>query len=64
MVDFYENLWKKKLPKLEALRQAQLTMLREGIKRGLSLEDDRPADKNRRLPPYYWAAFELSGDWR
>ena len=33
MIDFYENLWKKKLPKLEALRQAQLTMMRDGIKR-------------------------------
>jgi CHAT domain-containing protein len=29
MEEFYTNLWKKKLPKLEALRQAQLTVLRE-----------------------------------
>ena len=29
MVEFYKNLWEKKLGKLEALRQAQLTMLRE-----------------------------------
>ena len=64
MVDFYENLWTKKLPKLECCCQAQLTMLREGIKRGLKLDDDQPPDKNRRLPPYYWAAFVLSGDWR
>jgi CHAT domain-containing protein len=27
MEEFYANLWKKKLPKLEALRQAQLTVL-------------------------------------
>jgi CHAT domain-containing protein/tetratricopeptide (TPR) repeat protein len=28
MEEFYNNLWTKKLPKLEALRQAQLTLLR------------------------------------
>jgi CHAT domain-containing protein len=27
MEEFYHNLWQKKLPKLEALRQAQLTVL-------------------------------------
>jgi hypothetical protein len=27
MEEFYTNLWQKKLPKLEALRQAQLTVL-------------------------------------
>ena len=27
MEQFYTNLWSKKLPKLEALRQAQLTVL-------------------------------------
>ncbi|MBS0266234.1 MAG: CHAT domain-containing protein [Planctomycetes bacterium] len=29
MTEFYRNLWEKKLPKLEALRQAQLKMLHE-----------------------------------
>jgi CHAT domain-containing protein len=28
MEEFYANLWHKKLPKLEALRQAQLSVLR------------------------------------
>jgi CHAT domain-containing protein len=69
MVDFYKNLWSKKLSRLEALRQAQLTMLREGIKRGLvkrglDLAPEQPADEQRRPPPFYWAAFVLSGDWR
>ncbi len=64
MIDFYENLWRKKMSKVEALRQAQLTMLREGIKRGLELPDDQPPDNAHRLPPYYWAPFVLSGDWR
>jgi len=63
MVDFYDNLWSKKLSKIEALRQAQLSLLHGGIKRGLTLDDDQPAAKHR-LPPYYWAAFVLAGDWR
>ena len=29
MDEFYQNLWQKKLPKLEALRQAQLTVLKQ-----------------------------------
>jgi tetratricopeptide (TPR) repeat protein len=63
MIDFYENLWAKKMSKVEALRAAQLTMLREGVKRGLDI-GPRPADENHRLPPWYWAGFVLSGDWR
>ena len=65
MSDYYDNLWRKKMPKLEALRAAQRTILEKGINRaGLSFRNDLPADANRRLPPYYWAAFVLSGDWR
>jgi CHAT domain-containing protein len=63
MIDFYENLWARKMSKLEALRAAQLEMLREGVKRGLDISE-RPADQNHRLPPWYWAGFVLSGDWR
>jgi CHAT domain-containing protein len=29
MEEFYQNLWQKRLPKLEALRQAQLTILKQ-----------------------------------
>lgn len=64
MEKFYANLWDKKQPrsKLEALRQAQIWMLREGPTRGIvRLEKDAGP---RRAPPYYWAAFVLSGDWR
>ncbi|HEV2970988.1 MAG TPA: CHAT domain-containing protein [Pirellulales bacterium] len=65
MIEMYENLWgEKKMSKLEALRQAQLSMLREGVKRGLDFKDDQPPNRDHRLPPYYWAAFVLSGDWR
>jgi CHAT domain-containing protein/Tfp pilus assembly protein PilF len=75
MVQFYDNLWRKKLPRLEALRQAQLWMLKEGdawmrqegINRGMidvKVPKERLAKDDGRLPPYYWAAFTLSGDWR
>jgi CHAT domain-containing protein/tetratricopeptide (TPR) repeat protein len=67
MVAFYEKLWdrKKPLPRLEAMREAQLVMLREGRKRVALREDlEKFKDKGTRLPPYYWAGFVLSGDWR
>jgi CHAT domain-containing protein/Tfp pilus assembly protein PilF len=65
MEGFYENLWDKKTSKLEALRQAQLAMLREGPQRGMAIvSKTKPTEKPRRSPPYYWAAFVLSGDWR
>ena len=79
MVEFYKNLWEKKLGKLEALRQAQLTMIREydpaiGQLRGpgaiqpvdpAKLATDRNSSRkmDEPLPPFYWAAFVLSGDW-
>jgi CHAT domain-containing protein len=77
MVRFYENLWKRKMTKLEALRETQLWMLQHGAEqpdirremaaRGLKeFTGDTPATatKDSRLPPYFWAAFVLSGDWR
>lgn len=88
MTEFYTNLWTEKLSRIEALRQAQLTMLRgyrpssEGLTlrgeitplhvnpRGLNEtappqdESALDADLRRPLPPFFWAAFSLSGDWR
>ncbi len=75
MTQFYTNLWQKKLPRLEALRQAQLWMLRhgeewmqnEGQSRGMvdvRVPAERLPIEDGRLAPYYWAAFVLSGDWR
>jgi CHAT domain-containing protein/Tfp pilus assembly protein PilF len=68
---FYEYLWQKKLSKLEALRQAQLALLRQGRKRGpgelVPLDPTAKAQAKpleARTPPLYWAAFVLSGDWR
>ena len=64
MQRFYENLWEKRMGKLAALREAQLWMLKEGRARGLIVEHDGDAAGSRRLPPHYWAAFVLAGDWR
>jgi len=64
MERFYENLWEKKLPKLEALRLAQLWMLNECPERGVTIEPETPATRKPRRSPYYWGGFVLSGDWR
>jgi CHAT domain-containing protein len=67
MVRFYRNLWgERPMSKLEALCEAQRWMLREGRDRGLVPEDETtgPGGRRRRVPPRYWAAFVLSGDWR
>ena len=70
MARFYDNLWQKKMSKLEALSKAQRWLLHDGPKqpgltRGLQLDGD-PDQSNGPglLPPFYWAAFVLSGDWR
>jgi CHAT domain-containing protein len=53
MEEFYTNLWKRKLPTLEALRQAQLTLLQEPqrvLQRRKQLGDDlAKAGKERDL---------------
>jgi CHAT domain-containing protein len=80
MVEFYKNLWQKKLGKLESLRQAQLTMIgqydpKAGQLRGpggaksadsgkLATAPEIKGKAQGPLPPFYWAAFVLSGDWR
>ena len=48
MAQFYDNMWHRNMSRLEALRQAQLHV--------------KTTDGYDR--PYYWAAFQLSGDWR
>jgi len=39
-------------------------MLREGRKRGVGRDAEKVPGGGARLPPMYWAAFVLSGDWR
>ncbi len=48
MKRFYQNLLKENLRPADALRKAQISMIKE------------PATQN----PFYWAAFTLQGDWR
>ena len=72
MTEFYRQLWKHRLGKAAAIRQTQLAMLENYDlstnslqTRGLTLlpnNEDRSISD--RLPPYYWAAFGLSGQWR
>jgi CHAT domain-containing protein len=53
MEEFYANLWGKKLPKLEALRQAQLVVLRNPGKvreRAQELEAEMRKAGVRRAP--------------
>ncbi len=77
MVEFYRNLFERKLSKLESLRQAQLWLLnnsdaiegRDLTTRGTigkvkPLAPNAPKDKQQRSLPAYWAAFQLSGDPR
>ncbi len=70
MARFYRNLWEKKMGKLDALLEAQRWMLSEGkshgdVQRGVRRVDlPDAAVVDGRLPPYFWAAFVLSGDWR
>ena len=60
MQRFYANLWDKQLSRLEALREAQLWMLKTSGK-AVDPQQSAPA---KRCSPHYWAAFTLSGDWR
>ncbi|MBY0228539.1 MAG: CHAT domain-containing protein, partial [Gemmataceae bacterium] len=69
MGDFYAQAWDGKTPMGEALGKAQLAMLfgktLEGKPRGAGKVPVKlPAGDGKRLPPFYWAAFVLSGDWR
>ena len=60
MEQFYANLWEKKMPKLEALRQAQLAVLndprlverqRAELKRGLGAQAEPLPEGGRIAPP-------------
>lgn len=69
MMRFYRNLWEKKMPKLEALREAQLWMITGA--RAAAQAGQKTADvtlDSERLPPMLlhpsiWAPFIMSGDW-
>ena len=61
MARFYENRLGKGMPALQALREAQLWVLNEGVKAGVLTEEPK---NGSRTPPLFWAAFVLAGDWR
>jgi CHAT domain-containing protein len=66
MSEFYRVAWDTDtiVSRAEALRRAQLSILKEGKRRGLGKKDEKLPKGETRLPPLYWAAFVLSGDWR
>jgi CHAT domain-containing protein/Tfp pilus assembly protein PilF len=66
MAEFYARAWDTKniISRAEALRQAQLMLLKEGRGRGIGKASEKVPKGETRLPPLYWAAFVLSGDWR
>lgn len=77
---FYTNVWTHKQSKLEALRNAQLEILNHYNEATRQLDRSQPVemklvpkkdpqmsksiDRSKRLSPRFWAAFQLSGDWR
>lgn len=82
MKRFYTNLWHRKMSKIDALRDAQLWLLKHpdelenlgvtNVRTRGSIEDlpapagTTPGSSARKLrsDPLFWAAFQLSGDWR
>jgi CHAT domain-containing protein/Flp pilus assembly protein TadD len=71
---FYRNLWEKKLPAAEALRQAQLALYRNpsavevARSRGVDFSESdlpkaeaQPAGQGKHSPTAHWAAFTFSG---
>jgi CHAT domain-containing protein/Tfp pilus assembly protein PilF len=69
MSEFYRVAWDPDsiVSRAEALRRAQLYVLKVGKRRGIGKEAEKlpkGAKEETRLPPLYWAAFVLSGDWR
>ncbi len=71
MERFYANLWGRGMTRAEALREAQLFVLNHGMRhpevvRGLTLPSGTTTMKAKdgRTPPFHWAAWVLSGDWR
>lgn len=59
MSEFYRKFNNPKVKKVEALRQAQLSLI-------YSLKNNPPIPELQQLPPhpYYWAAYVLVGNWQ
>jgi CHAT domain-containing protein len=59
MKEFYRLKEEKKLPKVEALRQAQLSLLNGTIK-----PQPQAERQESYAHPYFWAPFILMGNWK
>ena len=76
MERFYHQFWKEKKPKLEALRLAQLEIrdhpewVEKRLERmtyrvrGAAMKAEKLPSGGRRSPTAWWAAWQMSGDWR
>jgi tetratricopeptide (TPR) repeat protein len=70
MKEFYRLKEEKKLPKVEALRQAQLSLLNGTIKpppqqdSGDENPDRRAERQENYAHPFFWAPFILMGNWK
>ncbi|MBY0233006.1 MAG: CHAT domain-containing protein, partial [Gemmataceae bacterium] len=78
MERFYHHLWEEKRTRIEALRRAQLDVMKNpervekrlasmrGVAglRGAAMKAEKLPGGARRSPPAWWAAWQLSGDWR
>jgi CHAT domain-containing protein len=65
MTAFYAAYWDRKevVSRAAAFRKAQLLMLRQGRERGM-VRREKGVEDGAPVPPFYWAGFVLSGDWR
>jgi CHAT domain-containing protein len=61
MIRFYRHLIQDHMPKDEALRAAQMELIRGPIE--VTLEDGTVVERDFSAP-YHWAAFQLIGDWQ
>lgn len=70
MLRFYGNMWVRGLGRLDALREAQLWMATQAVARyrPMVAESERRVGEttgaDSQNDAFYWAAFQLSGDWR
>ena len=63
MQRFYENMWDRSCRNSPPCARRKSTCCETSGNRGLAVEGSQPAS-GEGLPPFYWAAFVLSGDWR
>ena len=72
MSEFYRQMWEERAGKAASLRQTQLAMLNRFDltssklqPRGLAvLPPEKTDSPSTGLPPYYWAAIVISGQWK